>query len=81
MAIAKKCDLCGTLYEHYAKCKLKKNEVFNGIEFVWINPGGESYSGFDIHYKNLSRIDLCPECKDRLIGFIDTIRKESGIYD
>ena len=81
MAMAKKCDLCGGLYEYYSKSELKKGEVFNGIEFVWINTNGESYTGFDVKHKDNCRLDLCPRCKDRLIGFMDTIRKESGIYD
>lgn len=77
MAMAKKCDLCGSLYEYYAKCEVKNEQVFNGIEFIWVNIDGTTYRGHDVNYKNQHRLDLCSECKDRLIGLIDTIRKES----
>lgn len=40
-----------------------------------------AYRAYDVNYKNQHRLDLCSECKDRLIGLMDTIRKESGIYD
>lgn len=81
MAMTKKCDLCGSLYECYTKSELKNGGVFNGIEFIWMDADGVAYRGNDIRYKNLHRLDLCRECKDRLIELIDTIRKEAGIYD
>lgn len=41
MAAAKKCDLCGMLYEYYTKSETKKGQVFNGIDFIWIDSSGD----------------------------------------
>ena len=52
MALAKKCDRCGKLYEHYPTGN--KNQA-NGIKRVY-----KDMSGY-IRFEDLS-LDLCPEC-------------------
>lgn len=52
MALAKKCDRCGKLYEHYSK----GNKVeYNGVQRISLADNGGVVM--------LSReMDLCPEC-------------------
>lgn len=69
MALAKKCDACGKLYEHYTTSyeELGKGVDVNGIDFVHIyENGGGAWSSY-------IRFDLCPECMKAittLIGFM-----------
>lgn len=69
MALAKKCDVCGKLYEHYSKNyeELNSGLDVNGIDFVHIYEGDRGASNSHI------RFDLCPECMKAittLIGFM-----------
>lgn len=52
MALAKKCDRCGKLYEHYPPDKKLKA---NGLRLCYIDEHG-NYNSFG------PAIDLCPEC-------------------
>ena len=54
MALAKKCDRCGKLYESYNTTNDSKN--INGIMTLNLDDLRKYYS-----HKPL---DLCPECKD-----------------
>ena len=60
MAMAKKCDRCGKLYEHYPKGKLIGN---NAIRRLCKN----EYGGI-IFQDNT--IDLCQECMDEFEKFM-----------
>ena len=52
MALAKKCDRCGKLYEHYQTCS---NKQYNAIRILYkTENGGITSVGVTI--------DLCPEC-------------------
>lgn len=61
MALAKKCDRCGKLYEHYPIGN--QSGIFNGIKLVRIGENGS----FD-HAKNHD--DLCPECIEAIKAFL-----------
>lgn len=61
MALAKKCDRCGKLYEHYPIGN--QSGIFNGIKLVRIGENGS----FD-HAKNHN--DLCPECMEAIKAFL-----------
>lgn len=63
MASAKKCDICGKLYELYND----KDDVEkpNGLMFLNID-AYRKYFGHDI-------VDCCPECMSLIIDFIATL--------
>lgn len=65
MAIAKKCDVCGKLYEEY-NVKEDPDNV-NGLMFL----------NLDNHNRYLSHkaIDLCPKCMESIKNWIDALRK------
>nr|DAQ07462.1 MAG TPA: Protein of unknown function (DUF983) [Caudoviricetes sp.] len=65
MALARKCDRCGILYEP-EKRKIKNNITFNSIELI------ERYLNND--YIDVVFIDLCPNCLD---SFIEWLENES----
>lgn len=54
--IAKKCDICGKLYELYDMSSNK--EKFNAIIPINIDGNGK--------YWTHSHIDLCPQCRDAI---------------
>ena len=54
MALAKKCDRCGKLYEAYNTTKDSEN--INGIMTLNLDDQRKYYSH--------EPLDLCPECKD-----------------
>ena len=60
MALAKKCDRCGNLYEHYQKSKLVPN---NAIRRLYKN----EYGGV-IFQDNT--IDLCEKCMSEFDEFM-----------
>lgn len=67
MARVNKCDRCGIIYEDYIvtrKINSKNARNYNGFVF--------SKDGFV--YPNEFAIDLCPECLDELIEWLN--RKE-----
>lgn len=55
MALAKKCDICGKLFEHYER----KNGGINGISFIH-----NSYIGNQ--YKTVTAMDACPGCLESI---------------
>ena len=60
MALAKKCDRCGNLYEHYLKSKLVPN---NAIRRLYKNEYGDIGSQGDT-------IDLCEKCMSEFENFM-----------
>ena len=60
MALAKKCDRCGKLYEHYPN---GKNSLCNAIKRVRKAENGA------ITFEEIS-IDLCPECMEAFDKFM-----------
>ena len=64
MSMAKKCDICGKLYENY-NFRCNKEKV-NGFRFL--NIIGES------HYYEHEIVDCCPECIDAIKKAIE-VRK------
>lgn len=70
MALAKKCDRCGKLYEHYEKIEHEKyvGYNYNAIAFVSVNRRC-------IKELATTPIDLCPECMSKLIEFLEEKEK------
>ncbi len=60
--LAKKCDICGKLYESYGKATNDPKDA-NGFMFVSVKSNGTDY--FCSKTK-----DLCPECMDALRAFM-----------
>ena len=62
MAMAKKCDRCGKLYEHYPKGELTGNRN-NAIRRLYKNEyGGISFQD--------NTIDLCEKCMSEFENFM-----------
>ena len=68
MAIAKKCDRCGKLYEHYPT---GNKSQYNAIRRFQRNAVGET-----ITCVNTLTTDLCPECMDEFEKFMTAKIKE-----
>lgn len=66
MSIAKKCDICGKLYEPY-KVKIDDREVNS---FVFVNNVDEE--GFYVVPDKA--YDCCPECIKRIANYVDELR-------
>lgn len=60
MALAKKCDRCGKLYEHYPN---GRKQQANAIKRVYKNEQGS------IIFDDIS-IDLCPKCMEAFDMFM-----------
>lgn len=66
MSLAKKCDICGKLYEPYTtECDFRG---VNGIVLVSIDEEGEYGTPPD------TATDCCPECMKAIMQFIDGLR-------
>lgn len=65
MALAKKCDRCGVLYEHYSD--------FNSYMMTMINTDKHGHIS-----ATSKRYDLCPECMRSLTNFMEAPQKEIG---
>lgn len=61
MSLAKKCDACGTLYEHY-------NYDVNGISFEYLSSRG-------MINRTVRTMDLCPSCMDKIKTTIEQLSK------
>lgn len=63
MAIAKKCDRCGKLYEYYSgNTEFKNSERANGVIFV--------DNDCNRQYWSRRSYDLCIDCMRKLEAFI-----------
>lgn len=60
MAIAKKCDICGKLYERYNEERNAENP--NAVQFVSDDSKGK-YFAYGI-------IDCCPDCMESILQHI-----------
>lgn len=69
MALAKKCDICGKLYESY-NTKNNTNEV-NGYMLVNIDELGKYYS----HHV----VDCCPNCMDSIINHLKILKNQGDM--
>ena len=67
MALAKKCDRCGKLYEHYPL----GNEagIYNAIKRTRVGIDGQLLT-------ESKHIDFCPDCMDRFIHFLHCFEKD-----
>lgn len=61
MALAKKCDRCGKLHEHYPTSNA--NSQYNALRLIQKNITGSIINGN-------TEYDLCPECMEELLEFI-----------
>lgn len=66
MAIAKKCDICGKLYEEYNVRQSKDN--FNGFMLLNIDYKGNYFHG--------PACDCCPECMKSIREHINSLMKK-----
>ena len=62
MALAKKCDRCRKLYEHYP---IGNKAQYNAIRKIQTNIAGETING-----THGLVIDFCPECMDEFEKFM-----------
>lgn len=60
MALARKCDRCGKLYEHYPR---KDEDIWNGIVLVRLASTGEMIRRGNV-------MDLCTYCMNDLQTFL-----------
>lgn len=65
MAIAKKCDICGKLYEEYNVRQSKDN--FNGFMLLNIDRNEDYFHG--------QPYDCCPECMNSIMEHIKILEK------
>lgn len=70
MALAKKCDVCGKLYEHYGK----RDTDPNGIMIVHINERHTDYCKI----KPDALLDCCPECLNSILEHINKLKNPEG---
>lgn len=68
MSLARKCDVCGTLYEQY--CVGSKDKP-NGIMLVRWYPNSSS------SYDSIDGFDLCPSCMQRVNDLLMSIKEEA----
>lgn len=68
MSLAKKCDICGKLYEQYNTRKDKDN--INGLLFLNID--------MQQHYYSHGVTDCCPECMEAIKDFIVELGKKGS---
>ena len=66
MAIAKKCDICGKLYEEYNFEQSMENS--NGFMLLNIDCKGT--------YSDGPAVDCCPECMKSILEHIDSLAKK-----
>lgn len=67
MAIVKKCDICGVLYEPYNESCNPKNT--NGIMFLNIDTQ-EKYFGHKLY-------DCCPSCMESIRNLIELLKSST----
>lgn len=60
MALAKRCDRCGKLYEHYP---VGNKSEYNALKIIQRNKNGETINVNTVY-------DLCPECMSEFMKFI-----------
>lgn len=61
--LARKCDRCGSFYNHYEKTIDKRIHCANGIQFIFAKNDNSNFN-------SLKCFDLCPTCMKQLIKFI-----------
>lgn len=61
MALAKKCDRCGKLYEHYPMVEV--GFCYNAVGLYHVNSNGTVNKAYKLK-------DLCPECMTAYDKFI-----------
>lgn len=71
MAIARKCDACGKLYDGFkglnystTNKEFRTNHTYNGLKLSYIEP-----REVNLLYES-QHIDLCPDCMQKLIELI-----------
>lgn len=65
MAIAKKCDICGTFYDY------ESEKPHNAIAFGWIN------RDYDFIYNNKNTMDCCPSCLESIKSRIEELKGDA----
>ena len=65
MANVKKCDICGKVYEN--KCPEKT------IELYIYDKKNTTHDDF-VSFEDFNHIDCCPDCTERILGFVNTMK-------
>lgn len=68
MSMAKKCDICGSLYENYGR-----NNEGNAITPNSIMLACKPYTNNDV-YNNMKMYDCCPSCMKHIHTLINSIK-------
>lgn len=66
MAVAKKCDICGRLYESYNEPN--NEDKINGLMFLNIDKNQRYFSH--------KAMDCCPECMKKIKEFIEELKSD-----
>ena len=72
MARARKCDICGRLYESYNMTGNKNKP--NGITFVSITDA-DTYSRVLVEPFNEYMLDCCPACRESIREHVKSLKK------
>lgn len=68
MSLARKCDVCGKLYEQYSTISKGKP---NGIMLIrWCRNSSSNYD-------SINGFDLCPSCMKRINDLLMSIKEET----
>ena len=75
MGMAKKCDICGKLYENYSVKKPIRADgrKVNALVLAYVEEDGEfGYNPYDA-------IDCCPDCMKIILGLIESLQNTANI--
>lgn len=69
MSNAKKCDICGNLYEIYGVDKKNNKYVYNAVEIICLDSNNQ-------YICEKETCDCCPQCMKSIINHINDLRVE-----
>lgn len=74
MSMAKKCDICGELYEDYGRNSRGSSEKPNSLMLTCRNYNNNNYMCMEFY-------DCCPSCMQRIQTLIDSLRIPAELND
>lgn len=66
MSLARKCDRCGGFYNNYYLPDDEKDLKYNSLLLIRASP-------LDATIQESDKIDLCPNCMNKFILFMDVV--------